>query len=129
MRIEETRRQRQRVNNLLTAAYLRTTLKMPRTNDVHILMSLGPYVSGEWSPWVERELRRRQRSYYWVECLSKWRCFCCAQPEHTYVQQRLGSQLPPLLPPTPGEAAAQLGGRGEHRMGETSSADRAAEAP
>ena len=104
VRIEESQRQRQRVSNLLTAAYLRTTLKMPRTNDVHILMSLGPHVPGEWSPWIARELRRQQRTQYW----SRWRCFSCFRSSNTDEQQRLRDSQPSrTLLHTPGEASAR----------------------
>ena len=46
-----------RVQLLLSAAYIRIVMDIPRTNDHHILATLGPHVSGPWLEYLRREAR------------------------------------------------------------------------
>ena len=56
-----------RVHMLLSAAYIRVMMDIPRTNDQHILRTLGPHVRGPWIEYLRREEAKKRTVYYRVK--------------------------------------------------------------
>lgn len=57
-----------RMHVLLSSAYVRVMMDVPRAHDEHLLRHLGPHLPGPWLEWLRRDAGRRRSAFVrWKE--------------------------------------------------------------